>query len=86
MTQNDSSMLVSGMDVQDRLDELQRQRIDADTRMQCKVCWYVYDPAEGCPEWLAEPGTSFLDLPEEFCCPDCGHPKTAFLPADDDIG
>ena len=26
----------------------------------------------------------FLDLPDDFVCPDCGHPKTAFLPLDDD--
>ena len=52
--------------------------------MQCKVCWYIYDPAEGCPEENILPGTPFRDLPDEFVCPDCGHPKSAFIPADED--
>ena len=29
------------------------------TRMECKVCWYVYDPAEGDVVWQIPPGTPF---------------------------
>lgn len=75
-----------GKDIYKVLDELAMQRVADDTRMQCKVCWWVYDPQEGCPEWNIEPGVPFKDLPEHFCCPDCGHPKTAFYPVEDDIG
>ena len=65
-------------------DRLAAERVPPDARMQCKVCWYVYDPAEGCPEENILPGTPFRDLPDEFVCPDCGPPKSAFIPADED--
>ena len=53
------------------------------TRLECKICWYVYDPAEGDAVWQIPPGTPFtaaapaLDLPEllgarqasSWCCP-----------------
>ena len=45
-------------------------RIGPGTRMECKICWYVYDPAEGDVVWQIPPGTPFaasaaaLDLPE----------------------
>ena len=57
----------TGAEVEALLDKYARDRVGVHTRMQCKVCWYVYNPDEGCP-----------------VCPDCGHPKTAFLPLDDD--
>ena len=41
------------------LEELYRQRIDEAAAMQCKVCWYIYDPNLGCEEWDIEPGTPF---------------------------
>ncbi|MBS1374418.1 MAG: rubredoxin [Sutterella wadsworthensis] len=50
--------------------------------MQCKVCWFVYDPEEGLPEFGIEPGTPFNDLPEDWTCPECGHPKASFIPAE----
>lgn len=75
---------VKGADVDKLLDELALSRADDASCMQCKVCWYVYDPKEGCPEWNIPPGTPFRELPEDFTCPDCGHPKTAFLPMPDD--
>jgi len=62
------------------LDALNRQRIDAASAMQCKVCWYVYDPEMGCEEWNIAPGTAFNDLPEHFTCPQCGNDKGVFLP------
>lgn len=74
----------TGAEVEALLDKYARDRVGAHTRMQCKVCWYVYNPDEGCPEEAVDPGTPFLDLPDDFVCPDCEHPKTAFLPLDDD--
>jgi rubredoxin len=47
--------------------------------MECKVCWTVYDPAEGDPEWPVPPGTPFADLPAEWRCPTCDGPKEQFL-------
>jgi rubredoxin len=36
------------------------------------VCGYVYDPAEGDPEYDVAPGTAFADLPVDCVCPECG--------------
>ena len=67
-----------------RLDAEREARIHDDTSMQCKVCWYVYNPQEGCPENQTPPGTPFLELPEWWTCPGCGSDKNAFLPCEDD--
>ena len=66
------------------LDKLERERVGPQTRMQCKVCWWIYDPAEGCDEWDVAPGTPFTELPDYFSCPGCGHPTSAFLPCPED--
>ena len=46
-----------------------RSRIAPGTRMECKVCWYVYDPAAGDPVWQVEPGTPFAALPRALDLP-----------------
>lgn len=46
----------------------------------CTVCGYVYDPAEGDPANGIEPGTAFEDLPDDWCCPECGVGKDSFEP------
>ncbi len=50
-------------------------------RMECGVCWHVYDPAEGDPVWQAEPGTPFAELPADWRCPNCDAPREKFLKA-----
>ena len=62
------------------LEKLTRDRVGPKTKMQCKVCWYVYDPALGCEEMDVPPGTPFNELPAHFVCPDCGNPVTSFIP------
>lgn len=79
----DNPQFVSGADVQRLLDARRSERIASDTRMQCKVCWYVYDPAQGCPESQTPAGTPFKELPRWWTCPECGSDKDAFLPMDD---
>ena len=74
---------VSGEEIEALLDRLSQERIPPDAKVQCKVCWYVYDPAEGCPQESIDPGTPFADLPDSFVCPDCGHPKTSFIPVEE---
>ena len=37
----------------------------------CKICGYVYDPAEN-------NGVAFEDLPADWLCPWCKHPKSDF--------
>lgn len=52
----------------------------ADTRLECKICWQVYDPAEGDPVvWQIPPGTAFADLPAHWTCPNCAATKDQFL-------
>jgi len=55
-------------------------RIDDDTQMECRICWYVYDPAEGDPGQQIAPGTPFLALPHDWRCPDCDGARDQFLP------
>jgi len=47
-------------------------------RYVCKVCGYVYNPAEGDPGSDIKPGTSFKDLPDDWKCPVCGVGKDQF--------
>jgi rubredoxin len=54
------------------------------TRLECKVCWHVYEPAEGDPAWQVPPGTAFSDLPDHWTCPICSTPKDGFLVLNDD--
>ena len=44
----------------------------------CKVCGYVYDPAEGDPDNEIPAGTKFEDLPDDWTCPVCGVGKDMF--------
>ncbi len=44
----------------------------------CKVCGYIYDPAQGDPDGGVAPGTPFEDLSETWVCPVCGAPKDQF--------
>ena len=55
-------------------------RIDAATRLECRICWYVYDPAEGDAVEQIPPGTAFTDLPDHWRCPQCDAEREMFLP------
>jgi len=44
----------------------------------CKVCGYVYDPANGDPGAGIASGTEFSDLPANWACPTCGADKSQF--------
>jgi rubredoxin len=50
-----------------------------DARMECGICWHVYDPAEGDTVWQIPPGTPFAKLPEHWTCPNCDAAKHKFL-------
>jgi rubredoxin len=58
-------------------------RLPPETRLECKICWHVYDPADGDEVWQIPPGTAFSRLPEHWSCPQCGAPKHDFLVLDD---
>lgn len=44
----------------------------------CSICGYVFDEAEGLPEYGIEPGTKWEDIPDDFVCPVCGAAKEMF--------
>jgi rubredoxin---NAD+ reductase len=44
----------------------------------CRICGYVYNEADGLPEEGISPGTPWEQIPEDWCCPDCGVGKSDF--------
>jgi rubredoxin len=53
-------------------------------RRECGVCWAVYDPAAGDPQWQVPPGTPFEDLPAHWSCPNCAAERSKFLELPDE--
>ncbi len=58
-------------------------RISDQARMECKICWTPYDPAEGDDFRQIPPGTPFVALPDDWKCPTCDAPKAQFMVLDD---
>ena len=54
-------------------------RLADDAVMECKICWSVYDPAEGCEVWQVPPHTPFSSLPDYWRCPTCDGAKEQFM-------
>jgi rubredoxin len=54
-------------------------RIGPTTRLECKICWTVYDPAEGDAHWQIPPGTPFDALPPHWTCPTCSATRDQFM-------
>ncbi len=44
----------------------------------CVVCGFMYDEADGLPDEGIAPGTRWEDIPDSWCCPDCGVTKSDF--------
>jgi rubredoxin len=61
-----------------------RSRIDPDAKLECKVCWYVYDPVLGDDHWQIPAGTAFTDLPPHWACPNCCGDREQFMVIRDD--
>lgn len=54
-------------------------RLRPDSVMECKICWSVYDPAQGCETWQVPPGTPFSALPAHWRCPTCDGAREQFM-------
>jgi len=54
-------------------------KIADDTRLECGICWWVYDPALGDEATQAAPGTPFRLLPDTWTCPNCSADKQKFM-------
>lgn len=59
------------------------KRLDDTTRMECRICWYLYDPGEGDANEQIPAGTPFLQLPAHWRCPQCDSEPQVFIPVDD---
>ncbi len=57
-------------------------RLSDDTKLECRICWYLYDPAEGDSEQQIPPGTAFRELPGHWRCPQCDAEPGGFLPVE----
>lgn len=53
-------------------------------KLECGICWTIYDPAAGDPQGRALPGTPFSALPDDWTCPNCDAPAAKFLVMADD--
>ena len=49
-----------------------------DVIWRCKVCGFEYNETKGDPANGIAPGTKFEDLPDDWVCPLCKHPKSDF--------
>lgn len=47
--------------------------------LECRICWWVYDPALGDPVHQIPPATPFTALPADWSCPVCAGQRDAFL-------
>ncbi|WP_431189774.1 rubredoxin [Alteromonas gracilis] len=45
---------------------------------ECQACGWLYDEEKGCPEEGLRPGTKWEDIPDDWCCPECGINKRDF--------
>lgn len=50
-----------------------------EARLECGVCWWVYDPETGEDTFDTPPGTPFTALPADWRCPACDAPKSKFM-------
>lgn len=48
--------------------------------MRCRVCGWIYDPAQGTPAQGIAAGTPWSDIPDTFLCPECFLGKSVFEP------
>ena len=53
--------------------------LSAEMKLECKICWHVYDPELGDEVWQIPAGTPFSQLPDHWSCPQCGAPRQDFL-------
>jgi rubredoxin len=54
-------------------------RLPPDAQLECKICWWVYDPAEGDTQWQIPPGVPFTELPAHWRCPRCDGAAEQFM-------
>ena len=58
-------------------------KLALDAKLECKICWYVYDPEVGDEVSQIPAGTAFAELPEYWRCPVCDGDKVQFMVVED---
>lgn len=58
------------------------RKITDNSRLECKICWHVYDPALGDAYWQIPANTPFSALPAHWSCPNCDGAKHDFMVID----
>ncbi len=53
--------------------------VKPEDKLECGICWWVYDPEQGDETRNVPSGTAFADLPEDWCCPGCDAPRHKFM-------
>ena len=54
-------------------------RLAPGDRLECGICWWVYDPLQGDDVRGIPGGTAFAELPADWCCPGCDAPRHKFM-------
>lgn len=57
-------------------------RLADSASLECKICWWVYDPAIGDGQGQVPPGTPFTALPAHWACPQCEGRAEQFMVID----
>jgi len=47
-------------------------------KYMCVVCGWIYDEKSGAPTEGLAPGTRWVDVPQDWVCPDCGAGRDDF--------
>ena len=47
-------------------------------RYRCRYCAHIYDESQGDTDSGIAPGTRFEDIPDDWCCPECGAAKSDY--------
>lgn len=57
---------------------MKKNQTNAETKYECTVCKYIYNPKYGNEKSGIHSGTAFEDLPDDWVCPVCGEKKDVF--------
>ena len=57
---------------------MNKNQANAETKYECTICKYIYNPKYGNEKAGIHPKTAFSDLPKDWTCPVCGEGKDIF--------
>ena len=57
---------------------MNKNQTDSETKYECTICKYIYNPKYGNERAGVHANTSFDNLPENWVCPVCGEKKDVF--------